>query len=289
MSSSELLKRKIKSSQDLQSVVKTMKALAAVSIHQYEKAVESLTDYNRTVEMGIQILLQQGKGLISHKQKSSGLGLVIFGSDQGMCGQFNEQIVNFAQESEQISSQKTAIIAVGLRVLNSLDDYDLTADKYLGLPSSVNAITPLVQNILLELEKWRSEKQINRIVLYYNELVRSSTYNPKRLQILPLDSAWLNNLKSKSWETKNIPTFKSKSNVLFSSLIEEYLFISLYRACANSLASENASRLAAMQVAEKNIGDRLEELNTEYQLDRQTLITNELLDIVSGFEALTSK
>jgi F-type H+-transporting ATPase subunit gamma len=289
MSSSELLKRKIKSSQDLQSVVKTMKALAAVSIHQYEKAVESLTDYNRTVEMGIQILLQQGKGLISRNQKSSGLGLVIFGSDQGMCGQFNEQIVNFAHKSEQIIPQKTAIIAVGLRVLNSLDDYDLTADKYLGLPSSVNAITPLVQNILLELEKWRCEKQINRIVLYYNELVRSSTYNPKRLQILPLDSLWLNKLKSKSWQTKNIPTFKSKPNVLFSSLIEEYLFISLYRACANSLASENASRLAAMQVAEKNIGDRLEELNTEYQLDRQTTITSELLDIISGFEALNSK
>lgn len=289
MSSSELLKRKIKSSQDLQSVVKTMKALASVSIHQYEKAVESLTDYNRTVEMGIQILLQQGKGLIYHKQNSSGLGLVIFGSDQGMCGQFNEQIVNFAQESEQIIPQKTALIAIGLRVLNSLDDYALTADKYLGLPSSVNAITTLVQNILLELEKWRSEKQINRIVLYYNELVRSSTYNPKRLQILPLDSTWLNNLKSKSWQTKNVPTFKSKPNVLFSPLIEEYLFISLYRACANSLASENASRLAAMQVAEKNIGDRLEELNTEYQLDRQTIITNELLELVSGFEALTSK
>jgi F-type H+-transporting ATPase subunit gamma len=289
MSSSEILKRKIKSSQDLQSVVKTMKALAAVSIRQYEKAVESLTDYNHTVEKGIQVLLKQGKGLISRNTKSSGLGLVIFGSDQGMCGQFNEQIVNYAQESEEIQPQKTAVIAVGLRVLNSLDNLNLTADEYLSLPSSVNGITSLVQNILLQLEKWRSEKQINRIVLYYNELVRSSTYNPKRLQILPLDSVWLNDLKSQPWTNKSLPIFKGSANQLFSSLIEEYLFISLYRACANSLASENASRLAAMQVAEKNIGDRLEELNMEYQLDRQTTITSELLDIVSGFEALTSQ
>jgi F-type H+-transporting ATPase subunit gamma len=289
MSSSELLKKKIKSSQDLESVVKTMKALAAVSIRQYEKAVESLTDYNHTVEMGIQILLKQGKGLISRQDKSSGLGLVIFGSDQGMCGQFNEQIVNYAHESEEIKPEKTAIIAVGIRVLNSLDNINLTADEYLSLPSSVNAITPLVQNIVLQLEKWLNERQIGRIVLYYNELVRSSTYNPKRLQILPLDSLWLKKLKSQPWETKNLPTFKSKPNQLFSLLIEEYLFVSLYCACANSLASENASRLSAMQVAEKNIGDRLEELNMEYQLDRQTTITSELLDIVSGFEALTSK
>ncbi|MGB5594265.1 MAG: F0F1 ATP synthase subunit gamma, partial [Crocosphaera sp.] len=61
---------------------------------------------------------------------------------------------------------------------------------------------------------------------------------------------------------------------------------SLYRACAGSLASENASRLASMQVAEKNIEERLLALKTEFQHQRQTLITEELLDIVSGFEAL---
>jgi F-type H+-transporting ATPase subunit gamma len=75
-------------------------------------------------------------------------------------------------------------------------------------------------------------------------------------------------------------------NRLFSSLIQQYLFVSLYRAFAESLASENAGRLASMQAAERNIEDLLEELNSQFQQQRQSSITEELLDIVAGFEAL---
>ena len=75
---------------------------------------------------------------------------------------------------------------------------------------------------------------------------------------------------------------------LAAALFRQYFFASLYRACTESLKSENTSRLAAMQMAEKNIGDRLSELNTQFNQQRQTTITEELLDIVAGFEALNS-
>ena len=70
-------------------------------------------------------------------------------------------------------------------------------------------------------------------------------------------------------------------------MIRQYLFVSLYRAFAESLASENASRLRAMQAAEENITERLEELNAQFRSERQSAITEELFDIVAGFEALT--
>jgi len=76
---------------------------------------------------------------------------------------------------------------------------------------------------------------------------------------------------------------------LFSSLIREYLFVSLYRAFAESLASENASRLASMQVAERNIEDRLVDLSAQFHQQRQSSIDEELFDLVAGFEALTGK
>ena len=71
------------------------------------------------------------------------------------------------------------------------------------------------------------------------------------------------------------------------ALIREYLFVSLFKACAESLASENASRLAAMQRAEKNIDDMLEELSRLYNSRRQSDIDEELFDVVSGFNALS--
>jgi len=73
----------------------------------------------------------------------------------------------------------------------------------------------------------------------------------------------------------------------FAAFLRGYLFVLLFQACAESLASENASRLAAMQRADKNIGDILEDLNRSFHRIRQESIDEELFDVISGFEALT--
>lgn len=286
----ESIKRKINSSQDLQSVVKTMKALAAVSIRQYEKAVESLVDYNRTVEMGLQIILRNRlpkRVLLSQQQER--LGIIIFGSDQGMCGQFNDQIAAYAvevMEGSGLDPENLQILAVGVRPVISLEEAGWRVEKQFSVPSSVTSITSLVQQLLLKIEAWQ-EQQVNRIILFYNQTVASASYLPSSRQILPLDQSWLKSLQASTWPTPIIPTFTMASEQLFSALLQEYFFVSLFRACAESLASENASRLASMQAAEKNIAELLDELTTQYQQERQTSITNELLDIVSGFEAIT--
>jgi len=76
-------------------------------------------------------------------------------------------------------------------------------------------------------------------------------------------------------------------NATLRTLIREDLFVSLFRACAESLASENASRLAAMQRADKNIDELLEDLNVTFHQLRQSGIDEELFDVISGFEALS--
>ena len=100
MQTIESLKRKIKSTSDLLSVVKTMKALAAVSIRQYQKAVESLKDYHSTVEMGLQVVMKKRaeQGIFAGITPINRIGAIIFGSDQGLCGQLNAQIASFALE-----------------------------------------------------------------------------------------------------------------------------------------------------------------------------------------------
>ncbi len=90
-----------------------------------------------------------------------------------------------------------------------------------------------------------------------------------------------------AWPTANLPEVVGGDAATLPALIREYLFISLFRACAESLASENASRLAAMQRAEKNIDELLAQLHAAFHRVRQTGIDEELFDVVSGFEALT--
>jgi F-type H+-transporting ATPase subunit gamma len=106
--------------------------------------------------------------------------------------------------------------------------------------------------------------------------------------LLPLDAAWADGLAQKPWPTPMPPEVLGDSTTTLRALIREYLFISLFRACAESLASENASRLAAMQRADKNIDDLLETLHGTFHRLRQSGIDEELFDVISGYEALAA-
>ncbi len=92
-----------------------------------------------------------------------------------------------------------------------------------------------------------------------------------------------------AWPTSNRPETMSGDITTLRALIREYLFISLFRACAESLASENASRLAAMERADKNITDLLEHLHGTFHRLRQSGIDEELSDVIAGFEALVGQ
>lgn len=295
----ESLKATINTTQDLHTVVKTMKALAAVSIRQYQEAVESLSDYNRTVERGLQILMQQRRfadqpallpATVGPSSSIRRLGAIIFGSDQGLCGQFNEQIAAYAiahLRESPIDLENQMIAAVGVRLAPSLESQEYAPSELFSVPRSVSEITDRVQDLLLAIEEWRSERELDQLLLFYNHPQSGASYRQDSLQLLPLDLGWLQDLGQQEWPTSVIPTFTMDWRSLFSALLREYLFGSLYRAFAASLASENASRLASMQSAQTNIEERLEDLQAQYHRRRQSAITAELLDVVSGFEALT--
>ena len=289
MSTTEILKRKIDTAQDLHSVVKTMKALSAVSIRQYEKAVVSLADYDRTLQMGLQILLKKSPQILLPKQQRfiNHVGIVIFGSDQGMCGQFNDRITQYTlNQIDNLDVKEIRLLTVGARIRDRLTIAGKDSKICFSTPSSIEGITPILQEIVFKLERWRTLNHIEQILVFYNYLTSTATYRPNQNQLFPLSLTWLKELKEKPWKTNNLPTFTMSTESLASALFRQYFFVSLYRACAESLASENASRLASMQIAEKNINERLEELRAEFHHQRQTMITEELLDIVAGFEAL---
>jgi F-type H+-transporting ATPase subunit gamma len=287
------LRTKIDRAKDLQSVVRTMKALAASNIGQYEKSVSALSDYYHTVELGLGLCFrkialmpaaQEGK-----TQKNTRLiGAVVFGSDQGLVGQFNDIIADYAVKELKALPGKAQVWAVGERVYSRLEDEDLPLIGLYNVPNSVKAITPLIAQILVENEKLRSQDEDAELHLYYNRHKTRVTYEPVSQRLLPFDETWRDDLVKLSWPTKNLlPEVMGNIKEALRALISEYLFVSLFRACAESLASENASRLAAMQRADKNIEELLDNLSGEYYRVRQSGIDEELFEVVSGFEALS--
>ncbi len=288
------LRRKIDSAGDLEGVVRAMKALAASSIGQYEKAVESLDDYYRTVELGLSVCLRKA-GPAMHptgKRFKDGapVAAVVFGSDQGLVGRFNEVVVDFAANKlTKLPGPKRIIWAVGERAQSLLTDTGLAPVTLLEVPTSVESITPFVGETVIEIEAAREQNDVVEVYLFHNHPKSGAGYEPVCKHLLPLDQTWQKKTAALPWPTKNLPQVIEGPTPALESFIRGYLFVLLFQACAESLNSENASRLAAMQRAEKNIKDILEDLNRKFNSVRQESIDEELFDVVSGFEALMGK
>jgi F-type H+-transporting ATPase subunit gamma len=286
----ESLSRKMAGARDLSSVVRTMKALAASSVGQYETAVEALGDYYRTVELGL-------IACVSHKRptpiagaggkKAGAIGAVVFGSDQGLVGQFNDVLADFAVRALAAMPGAKQVWAIGERVSSRLAGAGLPMAGLFPVPNSVAAITPLVGEIQVKLEASRAKGEYAGIYLFHNRPGPAATYQPATQRLLPLDNQWQSDLTKLRWPTGNLPEVIGGDQNTLGALIREYLFVSLFRTCAESLASENSSRLVAMQRAEKNIDALLVTLTRNFNRLRQTSIDEELFDVISGFEALT--
>jgi F-type H+-transporting ATPase subunit gamma len=290
METLESLRRKLDGATDLKSVVRTMKAMAASNIHQYETAVSSLSDYYRTITLGIIAYFRQPEIEVAphlqiqknHKEKI--MYAIVFGSDQGLVAQFNDSLTEFVSQSLKNISTEIEVWAVGERVQLLLEDTGFTTKRVFHVPGSVQGITPLVTEILSACLDLNING--NEFYIFHNQPKALRGYIPVTQRLLPLDKTWKETIEKLPWPTKKIPQVAGGMKSTLEALIREYLFTSLFKACAESLASENASRLDAMQRAEKSIEELLEELGFEFHRLRQSSIDEELFDVVSGFETM---
>ncbi len=284
------LRRQISSAHDLQSVVRTMKMLAAASIAQYERSVSALGEYCRTVELGLGACFRENPPLAPApgrpgREQPTACGAVVFGSDQGLVGQFNEIVADFALQTLATVAGPAHVWAVGERVEARLVDAGVTPIGVFPVPGSIGAIAQLVGRIQLESEAHRAKGEYAHLYVFHNRPEAGAQYDPVSQRLLPLDAAWVASLAKVPWPTKLLPEVRDGGTTTLRALIREHLFSSLFRACAESLASENASRLAAMQRADQNINDLLETLNGKFRHVRQDGIDEDLRDVISGFEA----
>ncbi len=285
------LRRKIVSAGDLQSVVRTMKAMAAMNIGQYEQSVKALTNYFHTVELGLGAYFRSyGSAVppLSEEEPVAAVEVVavVFGSDQGLVGQFNDVVAEYAILALAALPGKPRVWAVGERVHGRLTDGGLTPAGLFGVPLSIKAVAPLIGQILSASVTRENQDAAIELHLFYNRPSSWAEYAPVSQRLLPLDESWRARLAAQPWPTKNLSEVTGEASGTLRALVREYLFVSLFRACAESLACENASRLAAMERADKNIDDILEELHALLHGLRQSGIDEELFDVVAGFEAL---
>ncbi|MCX8048413.1 MAG: F0F1 ATP synthase subunit gamma [Methylohalobius sp.] len=280
----QALGRAIATSSKVQDIVRTMKVLSAASLRQCEQAAKAVAAYGRTVELGLvavlrEVRLPQTRAI--HRVAPS-RAAIAFGSDYGLCGRFNDVLANLAARHLQHAAQ-IRILAVGARMDAQLQAQGLRVEECFFAPGSVAGITVTVRQILERIESWRGEG-VETLDLFYHRRDDQGKYQPAVQRLLP--PVGLAKRAQQKWPGRSLPTFSLAAETLLAALFRQHLFISLFRACAESQAAEHSQRLVAMQLAEKNIAERLEGLTRSYGQLRQEQITSELLEVVAGFEAV---
>ena len=284
MQSLQGLKESINSAENLQSIVSTMKAHASSNINQFQKAAQASMQYRDVLDMSLYIVLSKEEEILPLPDVSDGNILhIIFGSDHGLAGNFNERISNFALEKIPKGDNHRVII-IGQQILQRLRD-DFNIYSFFMQPQTTDSISSMVNKVLVKMDDLRDEIPIEKIMLYYNRPDDNAIFVEDTELLFPIDLSKLVSDKV-VWDSKSLPTYFAEKETIISDLIRQYFFITLYRSFCFSLASENASRLASMQSAEKNIDERLEDLNFRYRRERQNSITEEINDVISGFKSI---
>lgn len=288
----ETLARRIESMEGIRSVVHTMKTLSVINATPYAHAARAIRDYHGTIVSGLHALLTRSAPLASSGGNPAVSVVVVFGSDHGLCGNYNEALAEHVKDWIAAHGARSMhILCVGAQMADALAGQDMEPDEVFLPPASVDGIGRLSNLLTSELDGIRDRSRPGEIsvVLAYFASGEHRARRAELLPLLPLDREFLRGLQEKPWVSRSLPQPLMPADTLFTALVRAHLFASLFEAAAQAMVSENAARLALMEQAERAVDERLEQLRAETNSRRQDEITDELLDVIIGFEALKGR
>ena len=285
------LKKNLIATNELKNIVLTMKSLSGANIKKYEKMSDNIAKYLNILDSCFQAILQKEPKILEYfdyfdndlkkdKEKTKNIYIAV-GSNQGLCGRFNDKIVDFYLKN--VKQDNIYTIVIGDKLCNLVKGKKINIDKSYPLTTSKNNTIDLVYSIVTTIENFiQGGFNVNLFIIfkkYNNNLVNHIV----RKQILPFDKKYFENLKNKQWMTNNVPNWKIDTKELFTDLSQQYLFANLFLMVISSMASEQKERITTLQSAEQNMEEYINNLTLKFNQTRQTNITSDLIDTVSGF------
>lgn len=290
----EQLNKRIKTTRDLKDIVSTMKLMSSVSVGPYEKAFASAQEYFKTLEEAF-LAFTLTTGWMPPKEKALPADqkraiMIVIGTDNGLVGGFNREVLKSADlylKQHHYPIEQTDLICIGRRLAVT----NARSRKAVGvfqISNSIKELTPLAGAVLETIDQLTSTRNTHAVFLTFNEK-KDQKIRPRTVQLMPLSDIWLQSLKKRRWEGRMQPMMPAPKEALLKAFSREYLSVVLAGALTASLSAEHYTRMLNMQQAEKNIEESLQQMDLEYQQARQTAVTDELIDIVSGAESLTKQ
>ena len=278
----EFLTRQQATLTSIRGIVHTMKTLSAINASPYEQAAQAIAEYRQTLLHGFAAFAHR-TGKLQAKPYATGKQLlVVFGSDHGLCGNYNELLAEqvTAHNKNHSKNQPLPLICVGAQMSDALVSQGFTPEVVLLPPASAEGIGRLAAELVTRIEAFNQGLTNNAVSLAFTQRAEHHQREPQIQALLPLDPRLL--ARPTTWDSRSLPDYSLPPDTLLSALIRNYLFASVFGAAAEAMVTENAARLALMQQAEQSVDERLDEVKGELNYVRQTDITNELMDVIIG-------
>tara|TARA_B100001121_G_C18649359_1_gene603283 strand:+ start:86 stop:967 length:882 start_codon:yes stop_codon:yes gene_type:complete len=293
MPSLDDLKKRIKSVKSTQKITKAMKMVAAAKLKKAQENAEKSRPYSAKLQSIILNLTNsiQDKSnapeLLVGSGKEEIILCVVMTADRGLCGGFNSNICKLAKADFKKflnNGKKIKIITVGTKGSDQLKrEYRSQIIRQISFKEK-KTITfkeaDEVGKIILDLFK---NKQFDKCILYYNNFKNVITQIPSAQQIIPAENKQEN--IAEDMQNRYIE-FEPDEDDILKNLLPKNISTQIYKAFLENLASEQGSRMTAMDNATRNAGDLVDKLTINYNRSRQASITKELIEIISGAESL---
>ena len=290
MASLDDLKKRIASVKSTQKITKAMKMVAAAKLRRAQESAEKGRPYSEKMN---NVILNLSYG-ISDKENApkllSGTGqekthlCVVMTSDRGLCGGFNSNIIKKAKSyftKILDEGKELKIITVGSKGNDQLKRvYGDKIIENISFKESKNANYFDADKVgKMVIEKFEAG-EFDVCTIFYNQFKNVITQIPQAQQIIPLNNEGEENSSEESYE------FEPDEDEILSNLLPKNISTQIFKAMLENSASEQGSRMSAMDNATRNAGEMVDKLTIEYNRSRQAAITKELIEIISGAESL---
>ena len=292
MPSLDDLKKRIKSVKSTQKITKAMKMVAAAKLRKAQENAEKGRPYSKKMQ---NIILNLTRSISDPKNAPkllSGTGndktylCVVLTADRGLCGGFNTNICKLAKSSfKKILNDKKnlKIITVGSKGFDQIKrEYGKYVVKKYSFKEKKQITFKEADTVGNEIIRLFTQNEFDKCILFFNNFKNVITQIPQAQQIIPVD-----NKSTKSQEENFLPyEFEPDEDEILEDLLPKNISTQVFKAFLENAASEQGSRMTAMDNATRNAGDLVDKLTINYNRSRQASITKELIEIISGAESL---
>ncbi len=283
MASSREIRRRIRGVKNIKQVTRAMNMIAAARLRRGQSKAESARPYAERLREILQDVLAGGVGArhpLLVKREVKRIGVVLITSDRGLCGGFNAAIIREVTHFLVEQTAEVGLLTVGKKGRDYFNSRGRPIDQHFAQPSrdvKLEELGAITKRVIADYSSGRYDQ----IFLAYAAFVSVLKSQPTIVQLLPLEKP-----SAQTKQERASYQFEPDTETLLDTLLPQYVEVLIYRALVESLAAEQAARMVAMKAATDSASDMIDDLTRKYNRARQGSITTQILEVVSGAEAL---